>query len=282
MITLAQISATFIAITAGFYTTKIISIVNDKSRIKGRIDEYKIESTPLREKYTKLKKEIDSLDVESHQEAMKALKEVILEEVDESHQINNLNDAIKIFKLVFPDKSELNVVEILKELLPELINGSNKILNHLIDEGKKIDYTNRSSIITPDILVGLNSREKERERILETVRENTELLYYDDLTKQRDTVKERLFVLDALTKLMNEELKNLILPRKIRFGFISFIIFTGLGVFVPLLYNTWNDLISKYLILPIENNILVLILFTIGLTLNFVYMGLELQEAIKK
>jgi hypothetical protein len=34
--------------------------------------------------------------------------------------------------------------------------------------------------------------------------------------------------------------------------------------------------------LPIENNALVLILFTIGLTLNFVYFGLELREATLK
>ena len=78
MITLAQISATFIAITAGFYTTKIISIVNDKARIKGRIDEYKIESTPLREKYTKLKSEIDSLDDEKDSERYYGIERIIV------------------------------------------------------------------------------------------------------------------------------------------------------------------------------------------------------------
>ena len=42
MTTIAQISATFIAITAGFYTTKIVSIINDKSRIKGRTKELEV------------------------------------------------------------------------------------------------------------------------------------------------------------------------------------------------------------------------------------------------
>ena len=204
------------------------------------------------------------------------MKELLLDKVDKEHQINNLDDAINIFNLVYPDKTDLDVVELLKEMLPELINGSNKKLNDMIDEEKK----NTSVTITVDALFG--SQDKERKKILDGVRKNAELLYYDDLIKQRDIVKDRLFVLDALTNLMNEELKNLILPRKIRFGFISFIIFTGLGVFVPLLYNTWNDLISEYLILPIENNVFVLILFTIGLALNFVYIRLELQEAIKK
>lgn len=132
------------------------------------------------------------------------------------------------------------------------------------------------------MLLGLNSRDKERERILEEAKENTELLYYDDLIKKRDAIHDRLSLLEALTNLMNEELKNLVYPPKIWFGFISFIIFTGLGVFIPLLYNTWNESISKYLILPIENNIFVLILFTIGLTLNFVYIALELREATLK
>ena len=210
------------------------------------------------------------------QKGITALKELLLDKVDKEHQINNLDDAINIFNLVYPDKTDLDVVELLKEMLPELINGSNKKLNDMIDEEKK----NTSVTITVDALFG--SQDKERKKILDGVRKNAELLYYDDLIKQRDIVKDRLFVLDALTNLMNEELKNLILPRKIRFGFISFIIFTGLGVFVPLLYNTWNDLISEYLILPIENNVFVLILFTIGLALNFVYIRLELQEAIKK
>ncbi len=69
---------------------------------------------------------------------MKKLKELLLEKVDESHQINNLDDAIKIFKSMYPDDSKLNVLEILKELLPELINGSNKKLIHIIDEEKKL------------------------------------------------------------------------------------------------------------------------------------------------
>ena len=53
-------------------------------------------------------------------------------------RINNLDDAIKIFKSMYPDDSKLNVLEILKELLPELINGSNKKLIHIIDEEKKL------------------------------------------------------------------------------------------------------------------------------------------------
>lgn len=69
---------------------------------------------------------------------MKKLKELLLEKVDESHRINNLDDAIKIFKSMYPDDSKLNVLEILKELLPELINGSNKKLIHIIDEEKKL------------------------------------------------------------------------------------------------------------------------------------------------
>lgn len=39
MLTIAQASATFVAIMAGFFTTKIISISSDKKRIESRIVE---------------------------------------------------------------------------------------------------------------------------------------------------------------------------------------------------------------------------------------------------
>ncbi len=61
MTTIAQISATFIAITAGFYTTKIISIINDKSRVKGRAKELEAELFLVKRNYDNLQKQIDAI-----------------------------------------------------------------------------------------------------------------------------------------------------------------------------------------------------------------------------
>ena len=118
--------------------------------------------------------------------------------------------------------------------------------------------------------------------VVNTLKSQSKRQYYDDLVDKRDSAKNRLTVLEELKKIMNQELEALTYPKHIKFGFTCFIIFAALGVFVPLFYNTWDKTISTVLIMPIENNALVLMLFTIGLTLNFVYIGLELREATLK
>ena len=52
-----------------------------------------------------------------------------------------------------------------------------------------------------------------------------------------------------------------------------FFIFAFLGVFIPLFYDVWNAEISRVLTMPTENNVFVIILFTVGLTLNFGNVG---------
>jgi hypothetical protein len=74
MTTLAQISATFIAITAGFYTTKIISIINDKSRIKGRTNEFEAELNLVTKNYDNLQKHVDAISLKKREEWKESLK----------------------------------------------------------------------------------------------------------------------------------------------------------------------------------------------------------------
>jgi hypothetical protein len=55
MSSLTQSAATFVAILAGFYTTKILTIAGDKSRIEHKINYSKSEISFETEKYQKFK-----------------------------------------------------------------------------------------------------------------------------------------------------------------------------------------------------------------------------------
>jgi hypothetical protein len=48
MLTIAEVSATFVAIVSGLYTSKIISLSSDKQKIRGRIQEIDAELKPRR------------------------------------------------------------------------------------------------------------------------------------------------------------------------------------------------------------------------------------------
>jgi hypothetical protein len=46
--TIAQVSATFIAADSGFFTSKVISIASDKDKIRSKLSELNTELTPRR------------------------------------------------------------------------------------------------------------------------------------------------------------------------------------------------------------------------------------------
>jgi hypothetical protein len=284
MTTLAQISATFIAITAGFYTTKIISITNDKSRIKGRTKEVEAELKLVTKNYHNVKAEIEAIDSSNREDWKVSLIELFMRKI-ESEAINNLNDLSSVFESYFENKPDEVDMEIFEEILPEIAEASKIKEKERIEEQKK-DQGLRSMSSFDERYYKINSlvvaREPTNQNVINTLKNESRKRYYTDLVDKSNSANNRLTILQELKKIMDHELDALTYPKNIKFGFACFIIFAGLGVFVPLLYNTWDESISKYLILPIENNIFVIILFTIGLTLNFVYIGLELREATLK
>ena len=105
MTTIAQISATFIAITAGFYTTKIISIINDKSRIKGRSRELDAELIQVNKNYDNLQKQIDAIDSKNKEKWKASLREVFMHRI-EFEAINTLNDLGSVFERRFESKPD--------------------------------------------------------------------------------------------------------------------------------------------------------------------------------
>jgi uncharacterized metal-binding protein len=59
--TLAQASATFIAIVAGFYIAKILSIASDKNRVAAKIKEIQNEVAWKRDNATEIDEEVSKI-----------------------------------------------------------------------------------------------------------------------------------------------------------------------------------------------------------------------------
>jgi hypothetical protein len=105
MSTIAQISATFIAITAGFYTSKIISIANEKTRISGRIREINTELSVTRVNQENLQTQIDSInDADAADNIKKFKNDLLTDELLRSYKITTFNDLISVFEKFYERK----------------------------------------------------------------------------------------------------------------------------------------------------------------------------------
>ena len=85
------------------------------------------------------------------------------------------------------------------------------------------------------------------------------------------------------------EYNSVAYPKLIVFGFVSLITFAILGVIFPLTYGSWISFYesSVKILFPyipytyVHPNVLVIIAFIIGLSITFIYIGLELYYATR-
>jgi hypothetical protein len=85
------------------------------------------------------------------------------------------------------------------------------------------------------------------------------------------------------------EYNSVAYPKLIIFGFVSLITFAILGVIFPLTYGSWISFYesSVKILFPfipytyLHPNVLVIIAFIIGLSITFIYIGLELYYATR-
>jgi hypothetical protein len=267
MTALAQVSATFIAITAGFYTTKIISITNDKARINGRIRELEAEYSIVEADSKTIRKQINLIDGTDAKENIKTfIADLLRDSMLRSFRINTVDDLIVLYKKFYTRSPSELEEKIIKERYQDIVSKVSEEQNK---------QNSHSTVPVTRIPSG-------EEQIVSAIMNRNEIERYHDLIEKRNSASSRLSVLRELLKILREELNAAIYPKHTKFGFISFLIFAVLGVFVPLTYNTWNEIISKVFFIPIDTNAFVLILFTVGLTLNFIYIGLELRVAISR
>lgn len=124
--------------------------------------------------------------------------------------------------------------------------------------------------------------------ITDAVRDSGENGKFTNLDNELNETRYKISILQDSEKRIREELLDVVYPKHARFGFLSFIIFAGLGVIIPMAYRIWTgfllDLANAYPIiiqyLPDVNNIVVA-LFSFGLALNFFYIFLDVRPSLK-
>lgn len=291
--TIAQISATFIAITAGFYTTKIISIVNEKSRISSRINEYEVELNLLRQSHSTYTKKIDQIDEERKNEFIEHFKEVALGPFKEitlgqGRVIKDVNDLVSIYSKYYRIVPSEGIIKTLTEILPDIVETSRIREKERAEKNKKLLDSLRSGEF-PDMHNSITAIAhpsiSENQDIINKMESQQEQNIYDDLIRSRDHTKNRLMMLEEITNTSRQELNSMEYPKHIRFGFISLIVFAIIGVIIPLTYGNWGEVIlhlrTQGYTLPLDLTSIILILFGIGLGLNLTYIYLELSIALK-
>jgi len=94
---------------------------------------------------------------------------------------------------------------------------------------------------------------------------------YDELVRNYQRGLSDVGNLEKQIESSIEDQKNLTFPEHLIIGFFSFVIFAILGVIFPLTSQLWSPHIKQYF----EPDSFALILFGIGLTVTFAYIGSE-------
>ena len=259
------------AILAGFYTSKIISIAGDKNRIQNKINQLNLEikrSSELVDNY-----EQDLVQEELVEEdSMIDLFVNHLESPDiyMTTEVLSSDDITRLYKEYWEIE---NQAELTDSVLKKLEDKSASIIQENKDLREKanaesnihrfMDAATKASVRRVKLF-----RPEEDDEKLRTLRDNLE-----KEKNHSDFLREHL-------SLNRVELTSTIYPKRLKFGFFSFIIFAWLGVIFPLTSQWWQQHINGFL--NLSSDLLAIIAFGIGLAVTFAYIGMETVSVLKK
>jgi hypothetical protein len=101
MYTLAEVGGTFVAILAGLYTTKIISISADKTRLENKINEILIKINSKKQRLTILQNKIDEVDKMNDENRVNGFIQNCLVDLEENLDIDNFKDLKSKYEKVW-------------------------------------------------------------------------------------------------------------------------------------------------------------------------------------
>jgi len=267
MSALTQSAATFVAILAGFYTTKILTIAGDKNRIEHKLNYLKSEISFETENIKNLKIEINNIQEEDDNDLLLYFIETLK---DESHfpsfpKINTLKDLIIYYEKNFQKKPSENLLRKLKQQSDSIISQLKVIRTESL---KKNTF---SSTLVPS-----SSHSDIGSRIIESNRTLEEQRSYNELVKELAEKENKFKFLNQQYSLYNEELHSVVYPKHLKLGFISFGLFAILGVVIPLMHQWWYPAFNE------NSDAFAFIMFLIGLSITFAYILLEIRSILKK
>lgn len=266
LINIGVAGATFVAIVAAFFTTKIISLAGDKQRIKNQIASIDSELQGRYESRDAILRLIDSIEGPRAKARIEGyLEEMLEKDFKEVPSIAELQAIIEDEKSTKLDPSEIKA---LKEAYPTF----KKKLQGKIDEAKG------------KILLPLDALFPSLADRLKIIREgfvlpryafNTELLMPTEVGRLTELYNElfrediQIGILERNKNMYEQQLASITFPRLIKLGFASQLYFVIVGVVIPFSYGSWAFSIPDFA------NIVGLGLFFSGLSVIFTYIGIE-------
>lgn len=259
MYAIAQVSAVFVAITAGLYTNKLISISDQKNRLKTKINEFdreineqeivlsetiaEINRLKLNHAYFWAEHFVDSLEHKS------GLKEFTLDELKDEFDKSDYGPMNEYYEQAFNERYG-EFLEKIKEFL-----GPDKGLF-----GLNLTALRSAELIAED----RRARREEEDKII-------------DLVSQKRIDEHNIKFSKKMIDSINSEIKLITLPTGLAKEFFMLFIFAVLGVVFPLMFEYWSP--HTGLLHP---HIVALSAFMIGLTLNLFFIGAEAIRITRK
>jgi hypothetical protein len=221
---IAQTSATFVAIIAGFYTTKIIALSNDKRRILQRINELDNE-LQVKKVYLEGLKKTESDTVNNwDEERIDAVINYVRDDFyvyEQVHSFEELRDWLNEYYGPLTTNQE----SLLKVRAPAVLEEFENKRNER-KERTSLKEATAFALSPPDRPFDAISNEGEINR------------FHALQAKIRDEEAEILSA-QKMKEYDQREYNSVAYPKLIVFGFTSLIIFALLGVIFPLTYGSW-------------------------------------------
>jgi outer membrane murein-binding lipoprotein Lpp len=274
MSTLAGAASTFVAILAGFYTTKIFSISTDKTRLQSKINELELEIEHKKEYAKNLKIQIDKWQEEKDDDKIKYFEENLgtaLMLYDKP--VNSYDDIIEMWKKYWNSESEPSE-SILKKLKARTASLIERLKPKEVKQ-QKFDFLNN-----PERIEVLAHIPDDTSRMIESNYALEEKKKFDQLKTDLNSELIKINYLEKQLDQVTGELRSITYPKHVIFGISSFVLFAILGVIIPLTSQWWQSYSYKYL--GLDPNSLAVILFIIGLFITFLYFGIEIYSIFHK
>lgn len=262
MLTIAQASATFVAIMAGFFTTKVISISSDRKRIENKITEDNIIRQGKEVKIRGYKEIISNIEQRQAERSVDSFVNDLLDEPAlDIYTLEQLKHKYAEKYMFEPNEYEIKILD------KEYDKITKKIKKEMEDRAVHFKITgNIRTSATRSYLVR-NIMDPQTE-----VRETEEL---SEMYKKMQLEQNEITVFDNLKHHYEAE-KDAISYPLTNLAFVSQLIFVVTGIVIPFNYNWWVPIIHPWF----DTNEFGLIMFYIGLSSAFCYIGLELLHSL--
>lgn len=272
MFTIAQVSATFVAIIAGFYTTKVISISSEKQRIRNKIGEIDAELRERKKIADHYQGRIDEHFAEEAKQDVSYFMQTLL--VKDELKEYTLEELIALYKTEHKEADDY--------VQAELKNKLNEINEKIREEIKK----RQPKLLDPRLPISLAATASAFGAIRPALTRINFMPSPASLAisqQERDMIREwagkrndehaRMRILLELRKNHEQELKATIWPKHLAFGMSAQVTFAVFGVVIPLAYARWPALGG------VEADTIALGWFGLGLSTVFAYIFSEVITA---